>query len=124
MHEIQLMAHIVNMVREQLRSHPGARPTHVRLKVSPLSHLHGADRSAADSAFRLAARGTAVEGAVLEMLPVPLQVCCRACNAKAEWSETARSCPHCGSSEIVPEEMPELTLDEIVVEEHQDDDQA
>ena len=117
MHEMQLMARVVSMAVEQLSAYPGARPTRIRLRVSPLSHLCSHDTAAATLAFSIAALGTSVEGASLEMTPTAGRIRCLTCRTEGMATDAALSCPACGAQGVMLEDAPELVLEAIVVEE-------
>ena len=116
MHEVRLMAQVVKMVEDRLREIPGSRPTVVRLKVSPLSHLYDHDTRSIGTAFSLAALGTGVEGAALEVIRAALSVRCNGCGNTSEVDGSDLLCPRCGSGAVAMEEIPEVVLHEIDTE--------
>ncbi len=116
MHEIHLMTRVVKMVEAQLQEFAGARPAVVRLKVSTLSHLHDHDMPSIGTVFDLAARGTAVEGAALEVIPVPVGAWCEACGMHCNMDGSTLTCPTCRAGTLLIEDVPEVVLHEIVIE--------
>ena len=116
MHEGHLMTQVVKMVEDRLREIPGSRPTVIRLKVSPLSHLHQHDTRSIGQAFSLAASGTRVEGAALEIIRTALPLRCEGCGKTSEVDGCDPACPCCGCRAVAIEDFPEVVLHEIDVE--------
>lgn len=115
MHEIHLMQQVIRMVEAVMRDASEARASVVRVKINARSHLLDHEGESIRSAFSLASRGTAAEGAALEVIRVPVGVRCRACLAPIEVDAGCGVCPACGSPAIELEEVPEMVLHEIVV---------
>ncbi|MBM4125663.1 MAG: hydrogenase maturation nickel metallochaperone HypA, partial [Nitrospira sp.] len=86
MHEFHLLAQLVKLAETRLAEEgSGARPVTLRLQVREGSHLHGHDAGSLQAAFALAAQGTAMEQARLEVLHVPVSALCRACGSRHGW---------------------------------------
>ena len=115
MHELHLMTQVVKVVEAELQGAPSARPMVVRLKVNALSHLL-ADRSALQTAFALAARGTVAENAALEIISTSGDAWCPLCATHVTAGRDG-ICPTCGKLMIVGEGMPEVVVHEVMVEE-------
>lgn len=117
MHEVHLMRQIVKEVDQALRKAEGGKPSVVRLKVSALSHLVSHDLTSLQSVFELASLGTRVEGAALDIVPVPVEAFCRSCGGRSEALQIDASCGSCGSREVVLAVVPEVVVHEVVVKE-------
>lgn len=114
MHEAHLMARVAALAAERVR--PGARLVFVRLKVSARSHLLADGGEAARAAFARATCGTPLDGAGIELIPVPVGASCRACGARGEWDGLTLDCRACGAGPLAVEEAPEALLHELVLE--------
>ena len=117
MHEVHLMNQVVKAVAEALGKAEGTKPSLVRLKVSALSHLVSHDLSSLQSTFDLASLGTRVEGAMLDIVTVPVEARCRACGQVSNGAQFAFTCDACGSIEVDFPEIPEVVVQEVVVTE-------
>jgi len=116
MHELHLMAQVVKAVETGLERAPGAKPTVIRLKVNALSHLL-TDPSTLHAAFALAACGTVAQGAALEIISVSGEAWCPHCEIRATGAGQDVICPTCGELMIAGEGVPEVMVQEVVVEE-------
>lgn len=117
MHEVQLMHQVVKAVEHALRDMGEGAPTIVRLRVSALSHLAGHDHSALRSAFELASLGSRAEGALLDVVIVPVQTHCGACGHTATVDRFIVDCEVCGAPDVEFEKIPEAIVQEVVVTE-------
>lgn len=115
MHELHLMTQIVKAVETQLQGTGAAKLSVVRLKVSTLSHLLDHDHSTLQTVFGLAARGTRVEGAALEIIPVQGEAWCPECMSGTAITGLDNTCRSCGGPVIAGPEEPEVVLHELVV---------
>lgn len=115
MHELHIMAQVVKAVDLALQKLDGARPSVVRLKVSALSHLMSHDMSSLQTTFDLASRGTAAEGATLEILTVPVDASCRSCGNCSEVNQIDANCVACGSLDIEFATVPDVVVHEVMV---------
>jgi hydrogenase nickel incorporation protein HypA/HybF len=117
MHELHLMGQVVKSVEQALREADGAKPSVVRLKVSALSHLMNGDLSSLRAAFELASHGTRAEGAVLDIIAVPVGASCSSCGLLSEVDRVDAGCSGCGSLDLDLASVPELVVQEVVVTE-------
>ena len=117
MHELHLMTQIVKTVETKLGETGDGRLSAVRLKVSALSHLLAHDQSALQTAFILAARGTKVEGATLEIIPIPGDAWCPQCRRGVSVAQSPETCSLCGGLLVVGSAEPEAVIHELVVKE-------
>jgi hydrogenase nickel incorporation protein HypA/HybF len=108
-HELAIAEGVVEAVGERFG---GARVLRVVLRVGRLACI---EPDAIRFCFDACARGTAVEGAALEIVDVPARARCRECGA-ADVEVDARIplCP-CGSAELEVLSGQELTLAAVEV---------
>lgn len=107
MHELGLCADIVAAVEARAGDRPVAR---VRVRVGRLHHVHA---DAFGQSFAIAAAGGVVEGAVAELVLLPVTARCRECSADCEADELIVLCPECGSFEVELTGGDELILESI-----------
>lgn len=116
MHEFHLMTQLVKTVEDELDGTTNTKPLVVRLKVSVLSHLLTHDNATLQTTFELAARGTRVEGASLEIIPVPGEAWCPECKSGTTITGLDDTCSVCGGPVIAGPEEPEVVIHELVVQ--------
>jgi hydrogenase nickel incorporation protein HypA/HybF len=93
MHELSIAVSLVEMAAEETERLGGVRVEALHLKLGPLS---GVVRDALLFSFDLAAAGTAIEGARLEIEDVAVAVFCQNCNAERELPSIQHfRCPVC-----------------------------
>lgn len=107
MHEVGLVDGIVESVRQHAGERPVARVT-VRIGT-----LHRAHAGPMEQAFELVAAGTNLEGAVLDLVQVPVVSTCRSCGRTETGPEQAVVCQACGGVSIAYAGGDELTLESI-----------
>jgi hydrogenase nickel incorporation protein HypA/HybF len=113
MHELSIAVSLIEMAAEEAERLGGVRVESLRLKLGPLS---GVVREALLFSFDLAAAGTAIEGARLEIEDVPVVVFCQTCNAERPLpSIQSFHCPVCGAPtpDVVRGRELELTALEV-----------
>jgi hydrogenase nickel incorporation protein HypA/HybF len=93
MHELVLMEGVVSAVEAKVRP---ARVSRLRLQIGQLA---GVLPETVRFCFRLCARGTALDGAVLEIDEVLGRGRCRRCGGDVLMETSADPC-RCGSSEV------------------------
>ena len=116
MHELHLMTQVVKAVEVELHGTEDARLSVVRLKVSVLSHLLTHDQATIHTTFGLAARGTRVEGASLEIIRVPVEAWCPECKSATLVRGLDDSCATCGGPVMADPSASEVVLHELVVQ--------
>jgi hydrogenase nickel incorporation protein HypA/HybF len=95
MHELSIAVSLIEMAEEKAEQLGGVRVESLRLRLGPLS---GVVREALLFSFDLAAAGTAIEGARLEIEDVPVVVFCQNCKAERPLpSIQSFHCPDCGT---------------------------
>jgi len=93
MHELSIAVSLIEVATEEAERLGGVRVEALRLRLGPLS---GVVREALLFSFDLAAEGTPIEGARLEIEEVPVVVFCPACNEeRALPSLQGFHCPVC-----------------------------
>lgn len=90
------------------------RVTRVQLRVG---HLRQVVPSALLFGFELVARGTVVEGAVLEIEPVGAEGRCRGCGAQGPQTEFPLRCAACGGLDLEVVRGEELCVEWLELEE-------
>ncbi len=107
MHEVGLVDGIVEAVQRRAGERPVAR---IRVRIGT---LHRAVQGPMDQALELVAAGTVVEGAVLDLVQVPVTVTCQDCARTSESEDLTPFCEACGSFAIEHTGGDELTLESI-----------
>ena len=98
MHELSLAVALVEQVEAALLREQSPRAVRIDLAVGALA---GVDPEAFAFAFPIAAEGTPVEGAKLNLRPVPLQVKCADCGQESEPSSLFLIyCEKCESTKV------------------------
>ncbi len=115
MHELSIVANIVDTVTESLANYPGARVVEVRLRVGALAAVV---EDSLQFCFGIAAEGTALEGARLMVKLLPVVMHCEPCGADVEL-EGVQSfrCPRCGEPCSDLRQGRELEIEAIEIEE-------
>lgn len=108
MHELALTRSVVALALEHAG---GARITRVVLEIGELS---GVLADAMRFCFDVCTRGTAAEGAILEVRAVPGRGRCRSCGAEFPLDRPFGTCP-CGSTDVELTAGTELRLRELEV---------
>ena len=114
MHETALMRNLLAIVDRAARDGGGSpvRVIHVRI-----GEMAGVSEDALRFAFDVMARGTAADGAALEIERIPLTVGCTRCGTRSHPDDFVFVCPACGCSEIEVLEGREMEVDHILVDE-------
>ncbi|KAA6461170.1 hydrogenase maturation nickel metallochaperone HypA [Acidobacteria bacterium AB60] len=115
MHELSIIASVVDSVLDSLPQYPGARVLEVRLRVGALAAVV---EDSLQFCYELAVRGTPLEGSRLVVSAVPARVYCPACNKLSEL-ENLQSfrCPHCGQPAPDLRQGRELQIESLEIEE-------
>jgi hydrogenase nickel incorporation protein HypA/HybF len=114
-HELSIVASIVDSVTESLRSYPGARVVEVRLRVGALAAVI---EDSLQFCYGVATEGTELAGSRLVVKTVPITVHCGACGCDGEL-ESVQSfrCPKCGEPANDVSCGRELEIEAIEIEE-------
>jgi hydrogenase nickel incorporation protein HypA/HybF len=111
MHELSIAESIVRIAEAHA---DGRRVTAVEVRVGALRQVVP---QALEFAFELVARGTAVEGAALELRVVAPEVSCRACGTVSEVEAFPLTCRACGSLNVDVLCGEELLVESLELEE-------
>ncbi len=114
MHELSLAASIVDAVTETAAQYPGARVRAVRLRVGALAAVV---EDSLQFCWGIAAEGTPLEGARLEVRMLPVVVHCGACGAEEEIGVQSFRCPKCGEPAADLRQGRELDIESIEIDE-------
>src|ERR1035438_9522766 len=95
MHELSIVASIVDTVTESLAGYPGAQVVEVRLRVGALAAVV---EDSLQFCYGIASEGTALEGSRLVVKLLPVVMHCAPCgqDVTLEGLQSFR-CPNCGS---------------------------
>ncbi len=115
MHELSIVASIVESVTESLAAYPGARVKEVRLRVGALASVV---QESLEFCYGIATEGTALEGSVLVVNIVPVVVRCGPCgqDVPLESLQSFR-CPRCGAPANDVRQGKELEIEAIEIDE-------
>ncbi len=115
MHELSIVASIVDAVTESLAAYPGARVQSVRLRVGALSSVI---EDSLQFCYGIATDGTALAGSALVVQIVPVVGHCDACAADVELpSLQSFRCPTCNGPITDLQHGRELEIESIEIEE-------
>jgi hydrogenase nickel incorporation protein HypA/HybF len=92
-HEVAVAQQMLDAVLAAAGAHGASRVRVVRLDLGALTCV---DPECLSFAFEAGSRGTAAEGARLDIRTVPLRVRCRGCGADGERGGATDPCPACG----------------------------
>lgn len=112
MHEVSLAERMLRIALDAAAAHGGGRVARARLLLGALS---GAEAETLRFAFEIAARGTAADGCVLEVVRVPARLRCPSCGGEHE-GELLEPCPVCGGVGFEVLQGRELRLESIDLE--------
>jgi hydrogenase nickel incorporation protein HypA/HybF len=111
MHELSIAEAIVDVATLHARGR-----TVVKVEVR-VGHLRQVGPDSLDFAFALLTRGTALDGAELQITHVPASGRCRACGAESVFEDFPLSCARCESLDVELSSGEELLVEAIEVEE-------
>ncbi|MCA9167482.1 MAG: hydrogenase maturation nickel metallochaperone HypA [Planctomycetales bacterium] len=95
MHELSIATRVVEIAAEAARDANATKVTAITLRIGVLSAVQ---EGALQWAFRVAAEGSLLEGAVLRVVQVPLTIFCSVCGETVEpVSVQELACPCCGA---------------------------
>jgi hydrogenase nickel incorporation protein HypA/HybF len=115
MHELSIVASVVDTVTESLAAYKGARVVEVRLRVGALASVVV---DSLEFCWGIATEGTALEGARLAVKTLPVVMHCEKCgrNVELEGVQSFR-CPTCGEPCGDLRQGRELEIDSIEIDE-------
>jgi len=112
-HELAVAQALVEQVEAVIDQHQADAATLVRVRIGPLA---GVVPELLASAFPLAAAGSRMERAALELVDAPIRVRCRTCGADTKAAMNRLVCSACGDwhSQLVSGD--ELLLESVELE--------
>ncbi len=113
MHELSIAESILEAVRKELSSRPGARPTRVGLRIGELAAV---DVDSLSFCFEAVLKGTEWEGVQLDARICPQRRICNVCGHEFAVIEYNASCPACKSCNTTLSSGDELDFDYLEVE--------
>lgn len=112
MHEMSLCEGLRAVVEDQARQHGFVRVIRLRLEIGRFA---GVEKPALEFAFDVVMRGSAAEGAVLEMIDLPGRALCYGCGQSVTIDERLDPCPLCGSGRLLPSGGDEMRIKDMEV---------
>jgi hydrogenase nickel incorporation protein HypA/HybF len=115
MHELSIVASVVDSVTETLAAYPGAKVVEVRLRVGALASVVV---DSLEFCWGVATDDTPLQGARLVVVTVPVIMHCTACDADVELDGLQSfRCPRCGEPCSDLRQGRELDIDSIEIDE-------
>lgn len=119
MHELSLVASIVDAVTDSLGPYPGAQVKEVRLRVGALAAV---EEEALQFCYGVATDDTPLAGSRLVVNIVPVGGHCPACARDVEIASLRSfSCPHCGGPVENTRRGRELEIESIEIEDPEEE---
>lgn len=113
MHELALTESIVDIVVEEARRHGFVRVRVIRLRIGAMSHV---EPEALRFCFDAVARGTAAEGATLDIVRLNGEGWCPDCEKTVAIDMRFGPCPDCGGRRVQLTSGDELRVHELEVD--------
>ncbi len=95
MHELSIAQSIADAAREHASQNGGRRVLRIGVRVGEIS---GVAIEALQFCFEMTVKHTDLDGAVLELEPVPVRYLCAACGHAFHPVEFLADCPACGAT--------------------------
>jgi len=122
MHELSIVASVVDTVTESLANYPGARVVEVRLRVGALSSVVV---DSLEFCWGIATEGTPLAGSALKVTTLPVVMHCVACDADVELDGVQSfRCPRCGTPSGDLRQGRELEIESFEIEEQAESEEA
>jgi len=94
MHELSIAQSIVDSAREHAAAHGGRRVLRIGVRVGEIS---GVAVESLEFCFGMTVKDTDLDGATLDLEPVPIRYRCASCRHEFRPVEFLADCPACGS---------------------------
>jgi hydrogenase nickel incorporation protein HypA/HybF len=112
-HELAVAQALVEQVDAVIRQHGATQASLIRVRIGPLA---GVVPELLASAFPLAAAGTRMEHAELDLVAAPVRVRCQTCGAETEAAMNRLICGACGDWHTQVISGDELLLESVELE--------
>lgn len=112
MHEMSIVESILDLVKDVATQNKANRVTLVRIQAGV---LRGVISESLSFYFGFLSKDTIVEGAKLEIEPIPIKARCTACHDTFAVQEHRFICPQCHSEDVSVTEGMELFVKDIEV---------
>ena len=117
MHELSIMASVVETVTESLTGYPGARVLAVHLKVGALASVV---EESLEFCYGIATEATPLAGSRLVVHRLPVVLHCPGCNLDSELDGVQSfRCPRCGAPSHELRQGRELEIDSVEIDEEE-----
>lgn len=113
MHELAVAQALVEQVDAVIRQHGATEASLIRVRIGPLA---GVVPELLASAFPLAAAGTRMEHAELDLVAAPVRVRCQTCGMETEAAINRLICGACGDWHTQVISGDELLLESVELE--------
>ena len=113
MHELALTEGILKIVTSEQKKSGFSRVLEINLKIGELSCIIPA---CVEEYFPLVSKGTAAEGARLQMDEIPAEFSCADCGFTGNLRKHTACCPQCGSTSVRMTGGREFFVNNLVVE--------
>jgi hydrogenase nickel incorporation protein HypA/HybF len=113
MHEMAISESILGIIEEEGRRQHFARVRRIRLEIGPFA---GVETEALRFSFDVVTKGTLAEDAVLEIIEMPAQGWCLACERTVPIRERFDACPSCGSHQLQMAAGDEMKIKDLEVD--------
>lgn len=113
MHELAVAQALVEQVENVIRQRGASSASLIRVRIGPLA---GVVPELLGSAFPLAAAGSRMEHAVLDLVAAPIRVRCQTCGAETEAAMNRLVCGACGDWHTQVVSGDELLLESVELE--------
>jgi hydrogenase nickel incorporation protein HypA/HybF len=114
MHELSIVASVVDSVTESLAAYRGAKVTEVRLRVGALASVVV---DSLEFCWGIATEDTPLAGSALRVITVPVVMHCALCDADVELDGVQSfRCPRCGQPSSDLRQGRELEIESFEIE--------
>ena len=112
MHEVSLAEEILEIVESASRNTPF---TSVKTLTLAVGDLAGVEPQALEFALEHMSQGTLLDGALIQMIPIPGSGFCETCNTRVALDFALSPCPRCGHQPLANVEGTELRIRDLEV---------
>ena len=114
MHEGNFTGQIVQAIMFELKKYPDHKPKRIKVKVGEMLHL---DRESIKMHYLVLTKGTALEGAEIDLEEIPVNVYCWQCNRMGCVKDHHMPiCSNCSSTDVEVMSGNEILVDSIDLE--------